>query len=164
MLLGTLDPQRTRDHEVTAARPFKESCGAMSWLPLERTGLDELLFRPFLGYCKGFRASLSGFLVGCSINIALGLPINHDTPNQNKPRNLNLSLKPSWTLCNSKTQTPQQPSNIPQIPTIKGHKDSIKGPFGGPKSSVPELHGRHLPELSTGIHKHIALVYRNLIK
>ena len=27
---------------------------------------------------------------------------------------------------------PQLPSNIPQIPTIKGHKASIKGPLGGP--------------------------------
>ena len=34
---------------------------------------------------------------------------------------------PSWT--------PQLPSNIPQVPTIKGHKDSIKGPLGGPGCS-----------------------------
>ena len=27
---------------------------------------------------------------------------------------------------------------MPQIPTIKGHKDSIKGPLGGPGWEVPE--------------------------
>ena len=27
---------------------------------------------------------------------------------------------------------PQLPSIIPQIPAIKGHKGSIKGPLGGP--------------------------------
>ena len=26
---------------------------------------------------------------------------------------------------------PQLPSNVPQIPTIEGHKASIKGPLGG---------------------------------
>ena len=30
------------------------------------------------------------------------------------------------------TQAPEQRSNIPQIPTLKGHKDSIKGPLTGP--------------------------------
>ena len=27
---------------------------------------------------------------------------------------------------------PQLPSNIPQIPTMKDHKGSMKGPLGGP--------------------------------
>ena len=39
-----------------------------------------------------------------------------------------LNLKP---LLPDPTSTPQLPSNIPQIPTIKGHKASIKGPLGG---------------------------------
>ena len=30
-----------------------------------------------------------------------------------------------------------RPSNIPYIPTIKGHKGSIKGPLGGPGSAKP---------------------------
>ena len=28
--------------------------------------------------------------------------------------------------------TPQLPSIISEVPTVKGHKDSIKGPMGGP--------------------------------
>ena len=39
--------------------------------------------------------------------------------------------------CLMLTWTPKLPSNIPYIPTIKGHKGSIKGPLGGPGSAKP---------------------------
>ena len=45
-------------------------------------------------------------------------------------RFLVLSAKPTFFNAQRPAWTPQLPSNVPQIPTIKGHKDSIKGVLG----------------------------------
>ena len=45
------------------------------------------------------------------------------------------------------SQTPQVPSHIPQIPLLRGHKDSNKGPYyGGPGCKTPNIQEVRIPE------------------